>query len=130
LRDNEIPFDGDLVVRVGFGPDSAATAIGELLETRPDVSAIFAANNLMAEGAWQELRRRQVRVPNDISLVAFDDLPWMSMVHPAVTAVGQPVVDMGTRAATLLLSRLSGELTGPPRTEVLSPYFVRRDSAC
>jgi LacI family transcriptional regulator len=90
--------------------------------------AVFAANNLMAEGAWQELQRRRLRVPKDISLVAFDDLPWMSLVRPAVTAVSQPVVALGTRAAELLLARMSGELTGPPKTVWLTPTFERRGS--
>ncbi|WP_198943008.1 LacI family DNA-binding transcriptional regulator [Actinophytocola xanthii] len=128
LRDHEVGFDPELVVRVGFGEGSAAAATAALLAAHPEVTAVFAANNLMAEAVWQELRRGGRRVPDDISLVAFDDLPWMTMVQPGVSAVSQPVVDMGARAAELLLARLSGELRGEPRTVWLEPRFERRGS--
>jgi LacI family transcriptional regulator len=113
---------------VGFGGGNAAAATAALLDRHPDVTAIFAANNLMAEGVWQELQRRKLRVPRDISLVAFDDQPWMTMVEPAVSAVSQPVVRLGATAAELMLARLTGELTGEPRTVWLEPSFVRRGS--
>jgi LacI family transcriptional regulator len=128
LRAAKVRFDQRLVVRVGFGPGDAAAALSSLLDARPDVTAVFAANNVMASATWQELRRRKLRVPRDISLVAFDDLPWMTMVQPAVSAVSQPVVALGARAAELLLARLSGELTGPPRRECLEPTFASRAS--
>jgi LacI family transcriptional regulator len=128
LRDHKVRYDSKLVVRVGFREGSAAAAIASLLSRRPDVTAVFAANNLMAESVWQESQRRGLHVPTDLSLVAFDDLPWMSMVQPAVSAVAQPVVTMGAQAAELLLARLSGELTGDPRTVWLEPEFVRRGS--
>jgi LacI family transcriptional regulator len=128
LRDNKVRYDGKLVVRAGFGAGSAAAAAAELLDRQPDVTAIFAANNLMAEGVWQELQRRRMLVPKDVSLVAFDDQPWMTMVAPALSAVRQPVVELGAKAAELLLARMSGDLTGDPRTVWLQPAFVRRGS--
>lgn len=128
LRSAKVKFDQRLVARVGFGSGDAATALSALLDERPDVTAVFAANNLMASGVWQELQRRRLRVPKDISLVAFDDLPWMTMVQPAVSAVSQPVFSLGARAAELLLARLSGELEGPPKTEWLAPTFEKRGS--
>lgn len=128
LRAAKVRFDQRLVARVGFGSGDAATALSTLLDAQPDVTAVFAANNLMASGVWQELQRRRLRVPRDISLVAFDDLPWMTMVQPAVSAVSQPVFSLGARAAELLLARLSGELSGPPKTEWLAPTFERRGS--
>ena len=128
LRAAKVRFDRKLVARVGFGADDAAGALSSLLAERPDVTAVFAANDLTASGVWQELRRRKLRVPKDISLVAFDDLPWMTMVRPTVSAVSQPVVSLGARAAELLLARLSGELTGPPRQVWLAPAFEARGS--
>jgi LacI family transcriptional regulator len=128
LVDNGVPYDSALVVRVGFGAGSPAAATAALLDRHPDVTAIFAANNLMAQGVWQELQRRNLGVPADMSLVAFDDLPWMTMVAPGVSAVSQPVVEVGAKAAETLLARLSGELTGEPRTVWLQPSFVRRGS--
>jgi DNA-binding LacI/PurR family transcriptional regulator len=128
LRAAKVRFDQKLVVRVGFGSGDAAAALASLLDSQPDVTAVFAANNLMASGAWQELRHRRLRVPKDISLVAFDDLPWMTMVQPPISAVSQPVVALGARAAELLLARLSGDLTGPPERVCLEPTFEPRGS--
>jgi LacI family transcriptional regulator len=128
LRAAKVRFDQKLVARVGFDPGDAATALSSLLDAQPDVTAVFAANNVMASGVWQELQRRRLSVPKDISLVAFDDLPWMSMVRPPVSAVAQPVVTLGARAAELLLARLSGELTGPPQRVCLEPTFEPRAS--
>ncbi len=123
-----MPYDRELVVRVGFDAGSPAAATAALLDRHPDVTAVFAANNLVAQGVWQELQRRNLSVPADISVVAFDDLPWMTMVRPGISAVSQPVVEVGARAAETLLARLSGELTGEPRTTWLQPSFVRRGS--
>jgi LacI family transcriptional regulator len=123
-----VDYDPALVARVGFGAGRTAAAVADLLDHHPDVTALFAANNVVAEGVWQQLQRRGLRVPADISLVAFDDQPWMTLVEPAVTAVRQPVVELGARAAELLLERMSGELTGQPRTIWLQPEFVRRGS--
>lgn len=120
LRAAGVRFDRTLVARAG--------ALSVLLDERPDVTAVFAANHVVAAGVWRELARRGSRVPEDVSLVAFDDLPWMSMVRPAVTAVSQPVVSVGARAAELVLARLTGELTGPPTTVWLTPTFVPRAS--
>lgn len=128
LRNARVRYDSTLAARVGFGEGKAAAATGELLDRHPDLTAIFAANNLVAEGVWQELQRRRLRVPADLSLVAFDDQPWMTMVEPAVSAVRQPVVRLGAKAAELLLARMTGELTGEPRTVWLEPEFVRRAS--
>lgn len=84
---------------------------------RRQATAIFAANNLLAEHAWHGLRERGLVLPRDISLVAFDDVPWMTMVMPGITAVTQPTVEMGRRAARLLLRRLivRGSTSTPPK---------------
>src|SRR5206468_594618 len=72
----------------------------------------FAANNQLAEQAWNVLRKRKLSIPRDISLVAFDDVPWMSMVQPAITAVAQPTFEMGRRAALPLLRRVEDPTSG------------------
>jgi DNA-binding LacI/PurR family transcriptional regulator len=106
-------------------PDVSARVAALLDEQQP--TARFAANNQLAEQAWQLLRVRKLTIPRDVSLVAFDDVPWMGMVQPAITAVAQPTFDMGRRAALLLLRRLEDPTCG--RTvEVLEPRLVIRGS--
>jgi LacI family transcriptional regulator len=121
-----IPVDEELIVRVGFHAPDAELRIGRLLnEQRP--TAIFAANNLLAEQAWHVLRRRGLGIPADISLVGFDDVPWMGMVSPGITVVAQPTEELGRRAAKLLLRRLA-DPNCLPKVEQLEPALVVRGS--
>ena len=119
--------DRKLVVKIATHATDVRARIDALLdEERP--TAIFAANNLLAEQAWRVLRERTLSIPGDISLVAFDDVPWMGMVQPGITAVDQPTFEMGRRAALLLLRRLDDPSCG--RTiEVLEPSLVVRGSS-
>jgi LacI family transcriptional regulator len=118
--------DRKLVLKIATHDLDAAARIDALVESeRP--TAIFAANNVLAEQAWRVLRRRGLEIPHDVSLVAFDDVPWMEMVQPPLTAVRQPTYEMGRRAALLLLRRLEDGAAG--RTvEILQPELVIRGS--
>jgi LacI family transcriptional regulator len=118
--------DRKLVVKIATHAADAPSRIAEVVE-RERPTAIFAANNVLAEQAWRVLRDRGLETPRDVSLVAFDDVPWMEMVQPPITAVRQPAFEMGRRAALLLLRRLDDPTCG--RTvEVLQPELVVRGS--
>jgi LacI family transcriptional regulator len=126
LRTAGIEFDNKLVVRIPLhSPDTEMRIEALLDEGGP--TAIFAANNTLAEQVWHVLRRRGLRIPGDISLVGFDDVPWMGMVDPAITVVEQPTLELGRRAARLLLRRLDGP-TLEPAVEILQPRLVVRGS--
>jgi LacI family transcriptional regulator len=121
-----VRIERSLVVKVDTHDADVPGRIAALLDDeRP--TAIFAANNQLAEQTWRVLRKRKLDIPRDVSLVAFDDVPWMEMVQPGITAVAQPVYEMGRRAALLLLRRLEDPSCG--RTvEVLEPRLVIRGS--
>jgi LacI family transcriptional regulator len=120
-----VKIDRRLIAKIATHAADTAARIEALLDEQP--TAIFAANNQLAEHAWHLLRTRKLAIPRDISLVAFDDVPWMGMVQPAITAVAQPTFEMGRRAALLLLRRLQDPTCG--RTvEVLEPRLVIRGS--
>ena len=124
--DAGVPVDERLVVRVAFHDADADRRIASLLEDeRP--TAIFAANNLLAEQAWHVIRERGLRLPDDISLVGFDDVTWMEMVSPALTVVAQPTEELGRRAARLFLRRIE-DPEAPVSTERLEPTLVVRGS--
>jgi LacI family transcriptional regulator len=126
LRTAGIEFDKRLVVRIPLhSPDTEMRIEALLDEGAP--TAIFAANNTLAEQVWHVLRRRGLRIPGDVSLVGFDDVPWMGMVDPAITVVEQPTLELGRRAALLLLRRLDGP-TLEPVLEILQPRLVVRGS--
>ena len=109
---------GDWTVESGFGLLQAA------LEHQP--SALFAANDYIALGLLHGLRDRGLRVPEDISLVGFDDIPLARHFSPALTTVQQPLEQQGARAAALLIAKLGG-LPVPP-IQMISPQLILRES--
>jgi LacI family transcriptional regulator len=129
LRHAGVPYARRRVLDLGLrGRDSAAgDELPALLDANPGTTAVFAANNVVAELVWQELNRRGLTVPGDCSVVSFDDETWMRMVEPQLTAVRQPVFEMGSRAAALLLERLRRG-GGRAETLILQPQLVVRGS--
>jgi LacI family transcriptional regulator len=121
-----VHLDEHLIVRIAFHERDAEQRIAELLE-RERPTAIFAANNLLAEQAWRVIRERGLRLPEDISLVGFDDVPWMEMVSPSITVVAQPTEELGRRAARLLLRRID-DPDSAHAVERLEPTLVVRGS--
>jgi LacI family transcriptional regulator len=126
LHNARLPLDENLVVRIAPNALDTEPRIEALIDEQAP-TAIFAANNLLAEHVWQVLRRRGLRIPDDISLVGFDDVPWMAMVDPPITVVEQPTLELGRCAARLLLRRLAGPAL-PPAVEILQPRLVVRGS--
>jgi LacI family transcriptional regulator len=125
-EDAGVPVDERLILRIALKAPDAAARIAALLDVEAP-TAIFAANNALAEEAWNVLRQRRLALPGDVSLVAFDDVPWMSMVTPGITAVAQPTVELGRRAARLLLRRLA-DPDCAPALEMLQPALITRGS--
>ncbi|WP_406334768.1 LacI family DNA-binding transcriptional regulator [Streptomyces sp. NBC_00203] len=135
FRDVMVDGDPALVVEGDFTPAGGERAMRELLERRPDVDAVFAANDLSASGALRVLRERGRRVPDDVAVIGFDDmLPIAEQTDPPLTSVRQDIEEMGRLMARLLLRRLdrgTGEesLGGDPSSVVLPTTLVRRVSA-
>jgi LacI family transcriptional regulator len=111
----------------GFRAEGGATAVDALLEQGVPFTAIVAANDLMAIGAMQRLRRRGRRIPEDVAIVGFDDITFASLVEPRLTTVAQPKYRMGRLAMERLLDLLAGG-DRKPRRIVLEPKLVVRDS--
>ncbi|GAA2806300.1 LacI family DNA-binding transcriptional regulator [Crossiella cryophila] len=92
-----------------FRRASGARATGELLD-RPDApSVLVAMDNLMGLGALEELRRRRLRLPQDVGLAVYDDLAWFPLFDPPITVIAQPTEEMGSAAVRELLGLISGE---------------------
>ncbi|HST72847.1 MULTISPECIES: LacI family DNA-binding transcriptional regulator [Kocuria] len=99
----------------------------ELLEAPEPVTAVIASDSLVGVSVLTAVRELGLRVPEDLSFVMFDDLPWTTLVDPPITVVAQPTFDIGTAAAAVLLERLEGH-GGPPRTQSFPARLVRRGS--
>ncbi|MGW6538456.1 substrate-binding domain-containing protein [Streptomyces sp. NPDC055051] len=102
----------------------ALEAVGE-----PPPTAIFAASDLQALGAYEELRGRGLRIPEDIGVVGFDDLPVARWTHPPLTTVRQPLFDMAAMAAQTLLRIIDGERVENLRVELATRLVVRGSTA-
>ena len=116
------------LMRAGdFKQESGRVLTNELLGLRKPPTAIFVCNNLMTVGALAALHQRGRRVPQDVAVVGFDDLPWAEALDPPPTVVRQPAYDVGRQAMELLLKRII-EPTRPPVTVRLRPELVVRRS--
>jgi LacI family transcriptional regulator len=104
-----------------------ARVCGELLDAAPELTAIVAANDLLALGCYDMLEERGVRCPEDISIVGFNDMPFVDRLRPPLTTVRVPQREIGTVAADLMLQRLSDEVDGASQI-LLEPTLVLRGS--
>jgi LacI family transcriptional regulator len=116
----------DARVRYGnFTPQSGRAAMGELLDLRPRPTAAFVASDTVALGALQALRQRNLRVPEDIALVGFDDVPLAEFVDPPLTTVRLPAYGLGWGAADLLIRLLAHEEIREPQVFLETELVVR-----
>ena len=116
------------LMRAGdFKQESGRVLAHELLDLRRPPTALFVVNNLMTVGALAALHQLGRRVPQDVALVGFDDLPWAEALDPPPTVVRQPAYAVGVQAMELLLKRIS-EPTRPAVTVRLVPELVVRRS--
>ncbi|MFJ3710659.1 LacI family DNA-binding transcriptional regulator [Streptomyces sp. NPDC090053] len=116
------------VAEGGFTLHSGAEAMARLLAEHPDLDGVFAANDLMAQGACQVLREHGRQVPADVAVVGFDDSSVAAACRPPLTTVRQPVEEMAAEMARLLQERI--EHPGREVTSVVfQPRLVVRESA-
>ena len=122
-----LPVCRELIVEGDSRQESGRLRTGRLLALPTPPTALLGGNNLMTLGALQAIREQTLRIPDDVAIVGYDDMPWSSAFTPPLTAVDQPGYEMGRRAAEILLRRIEAPDT-PPRTVVLHPRLVVRGS--
>jgi DNA-binding LacI/PurR family transcriptional regulator/signal transduction histidine kinase/ActR/RegA family two-component response regulator len=129
LARHEIPFDPSLVACGHFMPEQGRTAMDGLLAAGVAFDAVVAGNDNMALGAIEALRKWGRRVPRDIPVTGFDDLPLAEAGNPPLTTVAQPLARMADLAIDTVLAQLAGQKV--PDSVVLSSEFVcRRSCGC
>jgi LacI family transcriptional regulator len=124
----KIEIDRDLIMEGDFREDSGYRLGKLLLRRRLGVTALFACNGVMTLGVLKAIEEQGLRCPEDIALATFDDLVMDRSFHPHLTAVVQPSYDIGARAATILIDRIEGKLTGRPSVVRIEPTLVVRES--
>lgn len=125
-----LAVDPALIQLHTFKREDGTVATQKLLALPQPPTAIFATNNVLGEAALFALREQGLRVPDDISLVQFDDVPWASLTTPQITVVAQPAYDLGVIGLERLVQRLqgSGEHEHAPFKMMLEPELIVRAS--
>ncbi len=112
-----------------FTQQSGHEMVCRAMSKTPRPTAIFAANNFIAIGALKALQELHIRVPEDVALVGFDDLPPALIVSPFLTVAAQPAYEMARKATEILLARLSDPESDQYQEIILSPEIVVRQSS-
>jgi LacI family transcriptional regulator len=129
LTEHGIEPDDRLVREGDFQERGAQLAMRELLALTDPPTAIFAVNDLMAIGAILAIREAGLRIPEDIAVTGFDDIPAAQFVHPTLTTIAQHPERLGSRAAEMLLERLNGTAPDHGRCEEMPFELVVRESS-
>ncbi|MFE9461105.1 LacI family DNA-binding transcriptional regulator [Streptomyces californicus] len=125
LRDHGLALPDAYIGQGDFQAASGRRATERFLELAEPPDVVFAADNLMALGALDAIRARGLRVPDDIALAAFDDIPWFVHTGPPITAVAQPTADLARAAVRALADRIEGRT---PHSVTLPARLVVRRS--
>jgi LacI family transcriptional regulator len=120
---------GELIYYGSFNQQSGYELTKQMMAQSPRPTAIFGANNFIVLGIIKALSELQLKVPEDVSVVGFDDFPESMLVRPFFTAAIQPAYEMGRLATELLLKRLMGELTGGFQRIILPIEIIERQSS-
>ncbi|NTW41783.1 MAG: substrate-binding domain-containing protein, partial [Cellulomonadaceae bacterium] len=115
------------VVDGDFSFESGVEGAREIMRRAPLLGAVFAANDLMALGALEELAHQGRRVPDDVAVMGFDDAHGLDTVDPILSTVRQDSREQGTVMGDLVLSLLAGD--EPPRSTVIPTSLVLRKTA-
>ncbi len=108
--------------------EAGYTATLKMLDLAEPPDALFTVNSLIAEGALQAIRERNLTIPDDIALVSFDETTWSSLVQPAITLISQPTYEIGKTAAELLMQRIADPCR-PTRQVILKGQLLVRGSS-
>jgi LacI family transcriptional regulator len=127
LEDHGIAFDPELVSEGNFLQPQGYHCAQRLLSLPKPPTALFVSNDVMAFGAMEAARERGLHIPNDLSIIGFDDIPQAAHVHPTLSTVRQPLEEMGRSAANLLLKYIANPQAEVERVE-LSTRLVIRES--
>jgi LacI family transcriptional regulator len=127
LLNNTLEVDENLIITGNFRSQSGSAGLLQLMKATSPPTAIFACNDLMAIGAMAAAREIGINIPEQVSIIGFDDIALASLVIPKLTTIAQPIRTLGETGAKLLLQRIRKE-TSSKSTIILDPVLVKRES--
>jgi LacI family transcriptional regulator len=129
LRTHHIPEMPELVYEGDFNQPDGYAGASAFLELPIPPTAIFASNDVMAMGVMDAVRNRNLRIPDDISVVGFDNIPQSAMINPSLTTVQQPLEQMGRVATQMLLGVLKNPQKDVNRIELPTELIIRSSTS-
>jgi len=129
LAAHHLPPDDQFIQPVAFTEEGGYSGMQRLLALPKRPTAIFAANDMVALGAMLAIQEAGLRVPQDVAVVGFDDIPTARLINPPLTTVTQFQVEWGRRAAQLLFERINGSAPPHGRTFEMPYQLIVRQSA-
>lgn len=129
LQEAGITPDPSLILRTSYRDFSDDEGLERLFSRSRQPTAILAANNMLAIGVIRLLRKRGIRVPEDISVVCFDDLDLASASDPFLTVIAQPAYEFGYQGMNMLIDRIEGKLSSEAENMILTSELRIRTSA-
>lgn len=129
MSDAGLPVPDGYVVEEEWTADGGRRAITSLMKLPEPPTAVFAASDILAIGALEAVEDMNYKVPEDVAIIGFDDVPAASWVRPRLTTVAQYPGEMGTFMAKALFQRILGEYSGDGRRHEVPCRFIERESA-
>jgi LacI family transcriptional regulator len=123
-----IPVEEELITEGKFDHNGGYECMKRLLKLKNRPTAVFAANDIMAIGAVSAIYETGLKIPDDISIIGFDDIAYSRMMYPKLTTVSQPKFEMGAIATQMLFERVTGQEIPNPRRKILDHSLVIRDT--
>ncbi len=130
LKAANMPLDPGLIQVGDYTHEGAYRAMRFLMESNPCPSAVLVANSVMALGVLQYIHEHCLGIPDDVALISFDDLPWASALRPPLTVIAQPVHEIGTVAARLMLDRIREPLSSTKHVILETQLITRASCNC
>lgn len=129
MQDAGLSIPSEYIVEGDWSVEFGRTAIATLMNLPKPPTAVFAAADTIAIGALEMAEEMNYRVPEDIAIIGFDDIPASSWVRPRLSTIAQFPGQMGTLLANGLFQRILGEYSGPGRRYEVPCHFMERESA-
>lgn len=132
LKRHGIEADERLIIEhipTFYGQEAGYLQAMQLFRRVPDVTAVIASNDAMAQGVYKACWEAGRKIPEDISIIGFDDLPCSAYLNPPLTTIAQPLYEIGYKAANYLYLYLSGNLNELPGETLETKFIVRNSTA-
>ena len=128
LKKGGIKFDPNLVRNVPFRGDGGGDAIASLLSMADRPTAAIVANTAQVANVYRRLTQMSVSIPDELSLIVFDDNPWVQLVSPPLSSINQPIDMLAFHSVDLLINRMNGKLPNGRRYVEVQAEFSARNS--